>query len=60
VDLYSATTLHDQKVWETGTVAPGTHTVKIEWTGTKNAAASGTNINLDAVDVTGALGPKES
>jgi N-acetylmuramoyl-L-alanine amidase len=60
VDLYSAATLYDQKVWESGALASGTHTLKIEWTGTKNAAASGANINLDALDVTGALTPKGS
>jgi N-acetylmuramoyl-L-alanine amidase len=55
VDLYSETAQHDQKVWETAALASGVHTVKIAWTGTKNAAASGTSIDLDAVDVTGAL-----
>ena len=54
VDLYSASVLWQQKVWDTGTLASGAHTVKIEWTGTKRAAATGTNINIDAVDVTGA------
>jgi N-acetylmuramoyl-L-alanine amidase len=60
VDLYGATTEHDQKVWETGTLASGTHTVKIEWTGANNTAASGTNIDLDAVEVTGGLVPNGS
>ena len=55
VDLYSATTQWQQKVWESGALASGTHTVKIEWTGTKSADASGTSINVDAYDVTGAL-----
>jgi hypothetical protein len=55
IDLYSATTLYRQKVWSTGILQPGDHTVTIEWTGTKRAAATGTNINLDAVDVIGTL-----
>jgi N-acetylmuramoyl-L-alanine amidase len=55
VDLYSTTTLNKQKVWSTRLLARGNHTVKIEWTGTKNAAATDTNINLDALDLTGAL-----
>ena len=55
VDLYSATTYYQQKVWNTGTLAPGTHTVKIEWTPTRNAASSGTNVNVDAFDVIGTL-----
>ncbi len=53
VDLYSATVFWQQKVWDTGLLADGAHTVTIEWTGTKCAAASDTNINVDAVDVTG-------
>ena len=55
VDLYSAATLYEQKVWSTGSLAPGNHTVKIEWTGSKNTSATATNINLAAVDVIGSL-----
>jgi hypothetical protein len=55
VDLYSATTLNKQNVWSTRSLAPGNHSVKIEWTGTKNAAAANTSINVDALDLTGAL-----
>ena len=55
VDLYSATTLNKQNVWSTRLLAPGSHTVRIEWTGTKNAAATNTNINLDALDLRGTL-----
>ncbi len=53
VDLYSASTLYKRNVWSTGWLAPGVHTLKIEWTGTKRAAATKTNINVDAVLVTG-------
>ena len=55
VDLYSPTVLYQQKVWDTGTLAPGYHTVKIQWTGTKNSRATKTNIGIDAVDVSGNL-----
>ena len=55
VDLYSASTVYQQKVWNTGTLAAGNHTVKIEWTGTKNASATDTNIGLDALDLIGNL-----
>ncbi len=55
VDLYSAATVYGQKVWETGMLVPGTHTVKIEWTGTKNSAATDTNIGVDAFDIVGTL-----
>ncbi len=53
VDLYSSSTLWVQKVWDTGLLANGAHTVKIEWTGVKNGSATGTNIGLDAFDVIG-------
>jgi hypothetical protein len=56
VDLYSAITKWQQKVWGSGTLASGAHTVKIDWTGLKRAVATGTYIDIDAVDVTGTLG----
>jgi hypothetical protein len=55
VDLYSATEKWGAKVWSSGLLADGDHTIKIEWTGAKNPAATGTGINLDAVDVIGKL-----
>ncbi len=55
VDLYSSTVKWKQTPWSSGFLAPGDHTVKIEWTGTKRTGATGTNINLDAVDVIGTL-----
>lgn len=55
VDLYSSTATYGVKIWSTGFLKPGDHSVRIEWTGTKRAAATGTNINLDAVDVIGGL-----
>ena len=55
VDLYHATEIFKQKVWDTGALVPGTHTVKIEWAGTKNSAATGTNIGADAFDIIGTL-----
>jgi cell wall-associated NlpC family hydrolase len=53
IDLYNASTLWVQKVWDTGLLANGAHTVRIEWTGVKNASATGTNVGLDAFDVIG-------
>jgi hypothetical protein len=41
-------------VWS-ATLPAGVHTVKIEWTGTKNSASTGTYINTDAFDVIGTL-----
>ena len=55
VDLYNGTTVYQQKAWETDTLDAGLHTVDIQWTGTRNAAATGTNIGVDAFDVTGTL-----
>jgi uncharacterized protein YkwD len=55
VDLYSRTTLLKQVVWTTGTLSQAAHTVKIEWTGQKNASASSTYVGIDALDVTGVL-----
>ena len=55
VDLYSAGALWQQNVWNTDTLPAGSHTLKIEWTGTKDAAASATNISVDAFDVLGTL-----
>ena len=55
VDLYSASTLWRQNVWNTGTLLAGPHTVTIAWTGEKNPAAAGTYIGVDAFEVVGAL-----
>jgi len=55
VDLYSARWLYRQKVWDTGTLAAGTHTVLIEWTGAKNRKATNAYLVVDAFDVLGAL-----
>ena len=56
VDLYNASELYT-KVWETGTLANGTHTLKIAWTGTKNTLAIATNISVDAFDISGNIVP---
>ncbi len=55
VDLYSSSTLYKQKVWNTGLLTDGAHTVVIEWTGTKNAKSTKTNIGIDAVQVLGSV-----
>ena len=55
VDLYSRQTLWRQKVWATGILSAGTHTVRIYWTGNKNAAATATNIGVDAFDIVGSV-----
>ncbi len=55
VDLYSASPAYQRCVWSTGMLDSGPHTVKIEWTGTRNASAIGTNIGVDAFDIQGTL-----
>jgi hypothetical protein len=55
IDLYSPTSVFKSSVWNTGTLASGTHTVRIEGTGTKNASATNTYVGIDAFDVVGTL-----
>jgi hypothetical protein len=55
VNLYSASTVWQKRVWSTGILATGAHTVVIRWTGAKSTAATGTSIDVDAIDVTGTL-----
>ena len=55
VDLYSADPSLNHKVWDTGTLSSGLHTVKIEWTGDRAAGATDANISVDAFDVRGSL-----
>lgn len=55
IDLYNAAATYQKKVWGTGQLKPGTHTVVIAWTGAKRSAATDTNISIDCVLVTGTL-----
>jgi hypothetical protein len=55
VDLYAASSQIKQKVYETGLLDNKAHTLSIYWTGTKSAAATGTAIDVDAVDILGTL-----
>jgi hypothetical protein len=57
VDLYSAMSSYRQKVWNSGLLPYGVHTLKIRWTGVKNLAAGGTTVNLDGLQVMGAFHP---
>ena len=56
IDLYGASEVYQQKVWNTGVIANGPHVVVIEWTGNKNASATATNVGVDAVQVLGTVG----
>lgn len=58
VDLYSPSLKTQQRVWSTGNLGYGTHTVRIDWTGRRNPASSGTYVGIDRLDVSeGALVP---
>lgn len=48
VDCYSASTQRRQKLFDTGAIANGAHTIRINVTGTKNASSSGFNIGIEA------------
>lgn len=51
VDLYSATGKYQQVVYNKTGLSWGTHTLKIEVTGTKNSNSAGTWIDIDAFEV---------
>ncbi|MDZ4063784.1 MAG: hypothetical protein U1E22_03860, partial [Coriobacteriia bacterium] len=58
VDLYNPSLYkYKQDVWNVSGLSDTLHTVKIEYTGAKNAASSGFSIGIDALDVVGALAP---
>lgn len=55
VDLYNPTVLRQVKVWSTGLVEAGTHTLTFTWTGEGGVTGGGTRVNIDALDVLGTL-----
>ena len=55
IDLYRPADAHKQSVYNTGILPLGPHTVTVEWTGTKNGAASNYNVGVDAFDVLGTV-----
>jgi uncharacterized protein YkwD len=52
-DLYSASTLYKRGVYNTGKLDDGPHTLTISWSGQKNAASSGYQIDVDTFDLLG-------
>jgi hypothetical protein len=52
VDLYSATEQVQAPIFTASGLAPGTHTLRIQPTGTKNAAAQTARVIVDTFDVT--------
>ncbi len=55
LDLYSSGSLYQQKVYTTGLLPDGPHTLTIEWCGLKNTGSSSYYVNIDALDVMGTL-----
>jgi hypothetical protein len=55
VNFYSKSVSWQKRVWSTGILDDGEHTVKIEWLGTKGSGSTGTYIDIDAFDVAGSL-----
>lgn len=52
VDLYSATAMHQQVLFEIQRLSSGSHTLRIEVLGTKNLSSSGTYVIMDACEYT--------
>jgi len=60
VDLYSASPLLQQDVWNSGTISQAVHTVKIRCTGTKNASSSNYYAIVDYLKVYNPLPVEET
>jgi SpoIID/LytB domain protein len=54
VSQYAPTVAYQQAIWSISGLPEGEHTLKIQPTGTKDGASSGTAIVLDAFDIRGA------
>lgn len=54
VSQYAPAVAYQQTIWSMSGLPEGEHTLRIEATGTKDAASSGTVIVLDALDIRGA------
>lgn len=55
IDLYSSTWAYQKEVWSSGSLAPGSHTLRIEMPGDSNPASASKGIYVDAFVVTGTL-----
>lgn len=52
VDFYSSALQYQFQAYDTGVIAPGAHTLRVDWTGTKNPSSSNTYVDIDGVIVT--------
>ncbi len=55
VDLYNSFSAYKRVVWSASDLSFGTHTLTIEYTGTRNSRSTANTVNLDALDIAGAL-----
>ena len=55
VDLYSATAAYQQKVYAKSGLTNTSHSLRLDWTGLRNTASSGTTVDLDAIEIVGSL-----
>ncbi len=55
VDLDYPVAQYQQRVWESGTLPAGTHTLTVAWTGDPGADRRGAFINIDAFEIAGDL-----
>jgi len=51
VDLYNPTTLRQVRVWSSGELPDGQHSVVISWSGERSVSTGGTRVNVDALEV---------
>lgn len=49
VDLFASSRRNQQEVWSSGPLTDGIHWITISYSGKRNGASSGTQINLDAI-----------
>jgi hypothetical protein len=56
VDMYAAVQMHRQNLWSVRGLPYGRHTLRVEYTGTKNPLSTTARVSIDAIDVTGYLG----
>jgi hypothetical protein len=51
IDFYAAARAGDQPMWNSGALAPGSHTFKLRVTGNKNPSSTDSTIAVDRVDI---------
>ena len=57
VDLYSASELYKQTLWQSAALSDDTHTLVITWNGTRNSKATNYNVSVDALQIVGTIEP---